>query len=116
MARPAAGWGEDAGPIGGHWTAARGAGRPRNAGLEMAARPPPAKAGLARAAEAPAAAISTPLPQGPFYWALTSIFFCCCMASAVFGKVSVVTPFLKLASILSRSTPCGIAKLRRKLP
>src|SRR5579883_951485 len=39
MARPAAGWGEDARPMGGHWAAARGAGRPRNAGSEMGGAP-----------------------------------------------------------------------------
>src|SRR5579883_2821113 len=48
-----------------------GPGGPATQARKWAARPPPAKAGLARAAEAPAAAISTPLPQGPFYWALT---------------------------------------------
>ena len=37
--------------------------------------------------------------------ALTAIFFSCARASCVFGRVTVRTPFLKLASILPVSTP-----------
>jgi hypothetical protein len=36
---------------------------------------------------------------------LTSIFFAAICASGFFGSVTVSTPFLKLASILSVSTP-----------
>ena len=42
--------------------------------------------------------------------ALTSIFFAGFCASAFFGSVTVSTPFLKLASILSVSTPSGMRK------
>jgi hypothetical protein len=44
--------------------------------------------------------------------ALTSIFFACFCASAFLGSVTVSTPFLKLASILSGSTLSGSSKLR----
>jgi hypothetical protein len=44
--------------------------------------------------------------------ALMSIFFAGFCASAFFGSVTVSTPFLKLASILSVSTPSGTRKKR----
>lgn len=47
---------------------------------------------------------------------LISIFFCRAAASAVFGRVTVSTPFSNLASIRSRSTPCGSGNERRKEP
>ena len=50
------------------------------------------------------------------YRVLTSILFCCCIASGVFGSVTDSTPFLKFASILSRSTPAGSENARRKEP
>ena len=43
---------------------------------------------------------------------LTSIFFSGLIASAFLGSVTVSTPFLNLASILSRSTLSGSAKQR----
>jgi hypothetical protein len=51
-----------------------------------------------------------------YYAALTSIFFAGFCASAFLGSVSVSTPFLKLASILSASTPSGISKRRSNEP
>ena len=46
---------------------------------------------------------------------LTSIF-CCLAAWAVFGKVTVSTPFAMSAAILSASMPSGSAKERWKEP
>jgi hypothetical protein len=43
---------------------------------------------------------------------LTSIFFAAFCDSAVFGSVTVSSPCLKLASILSVSTPSGTWKAR----
>jgi hypothetical protein len=48
--------------------------------------------------------------------ALTSIFFSGFCASGFLGRVTVSTPFLKLASILSASTPSGNWKRRSKEP
>jgi hypothetical protein len=42
--------------------------------------------------------------------AFTVIFFSAFCASDTFGSVTVSTPFLKLASILSVSTPSGTRK------
>src|SRR6516225_489247 len=47
---------------------------------------------------------------------LTSIFFAAICASGFFGSVTVSTPFLKLASILSVSTPFGTWKERSNEP
>ena len=48
--------------------------------------------------------------------ALTSIFFAAVCASGFFGNVTVSTPFLKLASILSVSTLSGTWKERSNEP
>ena len=48
--------------------------------------------------------------------ALTSIFFSALMASGFLGSLTVRIPFLKLAPILSVSTPSGTAKRRSKEP
>jgi hypothetical protein len=48
--------------------------------------------------------------------ALTSIFFVSFCASGVLGSITVSTPFLKLASILSTSTPSGTLKFRSNAP
>jgi hypothetical protein len=45
-----------------------------------------------------------------------SIFFVGFCASTLFGRAMVRTPFLKLASILSASTPSGMAKVHSNEP
>jgi len=50
------------------------------------------------------------------YAALTSIFLVGFCASGFLGSVTVRTPFLKVASILSGSTPSGMLKLRSNEP
>jgi tripartite-type tricarboxylate transporter receptor subunit TctC len=47
---------------------------------------------------------------------LVHVFFSAFCASAVFGSVTVRTPFLKLASTLSSSTPSGTGKVRSNEP
>ena len=47
---------------------------------------------------------------------LTAIVLCFFRASAVFGRVTVSTPFLQLASILSASTPSGTRNERWNAP
>jgi hypothetical protein len=47
---------------------------------------------------------------------LIAIFFSLFCASVVFGSVTVSTPFLKFASILSASTPSGTPNERWKEP
>jgi hypothetical protein len=47
---------------------------------------------------------------------LISICFCFFCASGVFGRVTVNTPFLNIASIFSPSTPSGTLKDRWKEP
>lgn len=51
-----------------------------------------------------------------YYAAFTSIFLAAFCASGFFGNVTVRTPFLKLASILSASTLSGIWKERSNDP
>jgi len=53
---------------------------------------------------------------GKPYADLTSIFFSGLMASGFLGSLTLRIPFLKLASILSVSTPSGTAKWRSKEP
>src|SRR5260221_12436455 len=56
---------------------------------------------------------SRPANRGRTYQAaLTSIFFASFCASGFLGNVTLSTPFLKAASILSVSMPSGILKLR----
>jgi len=55
-------------------------------------------------------------PLASPYAALTEIFFCGCIASAVFGRVTVNTPLLKVASILSASMPSGTGNVRSNDP
>jgi hypothetical protein len=54
--------------------------------------------------------------EGRYQAAFTVIFFAGFCASALFGIVTVRTPFLKLASILSASTPSGTWNERWKEP
>jgi hypothetical protein len=51
-----------------------------------------------------------------YHAALFSISLVAFWASSFFGSVTVRTPLLKLASILSASTPSGTRKARSKEP
>jgi hypothetical protein len=57
-------------------------------------------------------AVKEPRQRALAQASLTSIFFAAFSASAVFGRVTVRTPFFKLASILSVSMPSGSRKQR----
>src|SRR5579883_3555968 len=48
--------------------------------------------------------------------AFTAIFFSARCAAAVFGSVTVSTPFVNCATALSASIPSGTAKERRNIP
>lgn len=55
-------------------------------------------------------------PDRVSYLVAIGIFFCCVTACAVFGSVTLSTPFSKLAAIFARSTLSGSPKLRWKEP
>jgi len=72
--------------------------------------------GRKRAARCQAAPAMMPAERGCDHAFLIAIFFSLFWASAVFGNVTVSTPFLNCASILSVSTPSGTANARWKEP